>query len=104
VALAHAVSGDQIWVAMGTYTPTTGTNQSVSFLLKNGVAIYGGFAGGETALSNTGMTHINRLGTTPLRMRFKLADTNYAADYITLYSGEATLAANRPTLTVYYNP
>ncbi len=38
-----AVAGDQIWVAAGTYKPTTGTNRFISFTMRNGVAIYGGF-------------------------------------------------------------
>ncbi len=49
-ALAAAIAGDQIWVATGTYKPAAPGNQTASFTLKSGVAIYGGFAGGETAL------------------------------------------------------
>lgn len=50
VALAASLSGDQIWVADGTYKPSsTGTRTSV-FQLKNGVEIYGGFSGGEATL------------------------------------------------------
>ena len=49
-ALAAATAGQQIWVAAGTYKPTAGTDRAISFKLKAGVAIYGGFAGGETAL------------------------------------------------------
>ncbi len=45
-----AVAGDEIWVAAGVYKPTTSTtDQTASILLKAGVAIYGGFAGGESA-------------------------------------------------------
>ena len=43
-------SGDQIWVAQGTYKPTSGTNRESSFDLKDGVEVYGGFAGTETQL------------------------------------------------------
>ncbi|HNW52419.1 MAG TPA: right-handed parallel beta-helix repeat-containing protein, partial [Prolixibacteraceae bacterium] len=50
-ALAAATSGKQIWVAKGTYKPTTGTDRAVSFQMKNGIKIYGGFAGTETSIS-----------------------------------------------------
>jgi hypothetical protein len=55
-ALAAAVSNDQVWVAAGIYYPDEGkgltnNDRSHSFFLKNGVAIYGGFAGTETQLS-----------------------------------------------------
>ena len=50
-ALTSAISGDEIWVAAGTYTPITGTNRSATFQLKNGVVVYGGFAGTETLLT-----------------------------------------------------
>jgi parallel beta-helix repeat protein len=46
--LAAAEWGDEIWVAQGTYKPTTGTLRTVSFELEAGVGLYGGFAGAET--------------------------------------------------------
>ncbi|HEY5901497.1 MAG TPA: choice-of-anchor Q domain-containing protein [Anaerolineales bacterium] len=49
-ALANAAC-TEIWVAKGIYKPTSGTDRFVSFALKNGVALYGGFAGTETLLS-----------------------------------------------------
>ncbi len=48
-ALALAVSGEEVWVQQGVYKPTSGTDRAISFGLKNGVALYGGFAGAETA-------------------------------------------------------
>jgi predicted outer membrane repeat protein len=50
-ALTAAVSGDEIWVAAGTYKPTSTMTRSFSFTLKNGVGLYGGFVGGETSRS-----------------------------------------------------
>ncbi len=53
-ALATATAGDQIWIARGTYTPTNlqtpGDPRSATFLLKEGVALYGGFGGDESQL------------------------------------------------------
>ncbi|SFF27475.1 beta strand repeat-containing protein [Spirosoma endophyticum] len=46
-----SVATDQVWVAGGTYKPTTGTDRNASFAMKIGVLIYGGFAGSETSLS-----------------------------------------------------
>jgi hypothetical protein len=51
-ALAEARSGDEIWVAAGVYRPDQGVgiisgDRGASFELKNEVAVYGGFAGGE---------------------------------------------------------
>ncbi|QMW05783.1 choice-of-anchor Q domain-containing protein [Spirosoma foliorum] len=43
--------GAQVWVAQGIYKPTTGTDVNISFVMKEGIAIYGGFTGVETAVS-----------------------------------------------------
>jgi len=51
-ALAEAEATDQIWVASGVYYPTdSSTLRTASFVLKNGVALYGGFVGNESQLS-----------------------------------------------------
>jgi hypothetical protein len=42
-ALAAAATGDEIWVAAGTY------NYGPALMLRDGISLYGGFAGGETA-------------------------------------------------------
>ncbi len=59
VAINTAFSGDQVWVKAGTYLPThdpfantaPANNRDKTFTLKNGVKIYGGFAGTETQLT-----------------------------------------------------
>ncbi len=53
-ALTNALSGDQIWVKAGVHKP--GANQSDTFSLKNGVEVYGGFAGTETELDQRNWT------------------------------------------------
>ncbi|AFZ36389.1 polymorphic outer membrane protein [Stanieria cyanosphaera PCC 7437] len=50
-AIAVAQSGDEIWVADGTYYPTTETDRNLSFQIPNGVKLYGGFVGDETKLA-----------------------------------------------------
>ena len=47
-ALGATVATDEIWVAAATYKPTATTNRALSFALKNGVGVYGGFDGTET--------------------------------------------------------
>ena len=42
----------QIWVARGTYRPAVGANRDSAFVMRNNLAIYGGFAGTETQLSH----------------------------------------------------
>ena len=61
-ALDTAQAGQQIWVAKGVYYPTKNPAgnenptdpRTVTFQMKNGVAIYGGFAGDEGAEFNLG--------------------------------------------------
>ena len=52
-AIDASASGDQVWVAQGTYKPggNANVNRAISFSMKNGVAIYGGFMGSETSLT-----------------------------------------------------
>jgi predicted outer membrane repeat protein len=49
VALASATAGDEIWVASGVYRPASfGGDRAATFQLPGGVALLGGFVGGET--------------------------------------------------------
>lgn len=49
VALENVSPGDEIWLAAGTYVPTTGSDRSVSFSIPSQVAVFGGFAGIESS-------------------------------------------------------
>src|SRR5512141_2878126 len=49
-ALATAADGDEIWVKAGVYRPADSSAQpEATFRLKDGVEVYGGFAGTETS-------------------------------------------------------
>jgi predicted outer membrane repeat protein len=50
-ALSNAFVNDDIWVATGTYKPTQTTTRTISFVMKNGVDIFGGFNGTETSIT-----------------------------------------------------
>ena len=74
-ALNAAAKGDQIWVAAGTYKPT-GAVPRVSFSLKPGVALYGGFAGTETTLAARNPT------TNIVKLSGDLAGDDVAGDFL----------------------
>ena len=46
-ALQIAKKTDAIWIAKGTYFPTKTNDRTISYDMKNGVSIYGGFEGNE---------------------------------------------------------
>ena len=50
IALLYAEQGDQVWVAKGTYFPTSTDDRAVAFHIKDGIQVYGGFIGNETKL------------------------------------------------------
>lgn len=51
-----AFVGDEVWVACGTYLPTTNTDRSISFTMKTGVSIYGSFQGTENTIEERNLT------------------------------------------------
>ncbi len=55
-AMTNSVSGDELWLAAGTYTPTVGVTRAVTFRMKAGVALYGGFSGTEAARAERNWT------------------------------------------------
>ena len=48
--LDKAQAGDQVWVAEGIYLPTTTQDRTISFNIKDGIQLFGGFAGTEETL------------------------------------------------------
>jgi len=80
-ALFAAQPGDHVWVALGTYKPTDGYNREISFKLKNGVQLYGGFAGVETKLEQRNWERFK----TTLSGNIGLADDEADNSYTILY-------------------
>ncbi|PWH20741.1 MAG: hypothetical protein DDG58_01295 [Ardenticatenia bacterium] len=87
-ALTIATSGDEIWVKKGVHKPTLDpTKRTASFTLKDGVALYGGFAGTETSrdqrdwranvtvlsgdIDNNDTTDVNGVVNNPYRHRWE---------------------------------
>ncbi|KAF5067030.1 Carboxypeptidase regulatory-like domain protein [anaerobic digester metagenome] len=92
-ALSAAASGTEIWVAAGSYTPQPGANaanvdRTSSFVLKNGVAIYGGFAGTEA---------------TRAERNWKLNAAYLSGDLLGNGSGSSTNADNAYTVVTASN-
>lgn len=56
-AISASNPGDEVWIAAGTYVPTTSTVREISFNMKNGVAVYGSFSGTETLLSQRNLSN-----------------------------------------------
>lgn len=52
----QSLPGDEIWIAAGTYKPTAGSDRNISFTLRNGVHLYGGFNGTENFFSQRNVT------------------------------------------------
>ena len=93
-ALAAATSGDELWVAEGTYTPGPAGDRNVTFQLKDGVRIYGGFAGDEAALSGRDWAAHPTILSGDLSANDDLFEpTSYAENSLHVLSGDGVDAA-----------
>lgn len=99
-AVTASVSGDQIWIATGTYRPNdaapSNTSRAQSFQLKNGVSVYGGFAGTETSLSQ------RSAGSHPVVLTGDLSLNDSARNTLGQQSSASSTTEN--VYNVIYNP
>lgn len=92
--LANNANGQagEVWVAAGIYTPQSqlisGTGYSASFRMRDGISVYGGFAGGETS-------KIEREKASTMPWDF----TNETILQAAYYNGDLTWTNNKWTLT-----
>jgi predicted outer membrane repeat protein len=101
-ALATASNGDMIWVAKGTYTPTSSTDKTISFYMKNGLKMYGGFLGTETILSERNWTQ----NATILSGNIGALDTRLdnSLNVVTAYNVNNNSVLDGFTISDGYNP
>lgn len=52
----YGLAVEELWVADGSYTPYNGSDRTESFVMRNGLKILGGFAGGETDVNQRDWT------------------------------------------------
>ena len=97
-ALTAAVSGDEIWVAKGIYTPTLTSDRSISFAMKNGVAIYGGFAATESNLNQRAHFGEGEANETILSGDIGTADDNTDNCYHVFYHPDGLAISNTAIL------
>ena len=92
---------DQIWIAEGTYLPSAelepGDPRSASFSLVDGVALYGGFLGTETAIEERGDVSVH---VTELSGDLGVTGDLYDNAYTVVYCGENTEASINALLIV----
>ena len=78
-ALAVATPGAQVWIAQGKYFPSLPTDpgdpRSATYLLVDGVALYGGFVGFESSLAQRGDPAAH-----PTRLSGDIGTTGVSAD------------------------
>ncbi len=103
-ALDNAVSGDKIWVAKGTYKPSsaydlTNTSRFYHYRLIEGVEIYGGFAG--TEISATQRTNY---GTGEENETILSGDLNGNDDFNVTNGGYQTTTGEDNCYHVFYHP
>lgn len=90
-AINSAGSGDEVWVACGTYYPTSGSSRTAAFSMKAGVGIYGGFQGTETTRSQ----RVLSCGSCSI-LSGNIGNSGTATDnsYHVIFNNQITLTAN----------
>ena len=88
---AATQSEDQIWVAAGTYKPTEGSDRNLSFDLPDGVTIYGGFAGIETAVEQRDIKKNVTILSGEIGDKNNIQDNSYTVVKFTNENGSAIL-------------
>lgn len=100
LALSDAAHGDQIWVAKGIYLPTSTQDRTISFNLPQGVKLYGGFSGTETALEQRNPNLNPTVLSGDIGLPGFRADNSYHV--LTIFQGDSETAIDGFTITLGY--
>ena len=85
--LAAATAGVEVWVARGTYKPTSTTTRTIYFNIPNKVKVYGGFGGTEDNLSDRNFrTNVSTLSG-DIGIQNVATDNSY---HVVVFSGSST--------------
>lgn len=81
-ALFVAQPGDQVWVAKGTYHPTTQKDRSIAFIIPSGVKVYGGFNGNETSVGQRDVRYQKSILSGNIGLKNDISDNSYTVVFI----------------------
>jgi len=76
-----------LWVANGTYRPTTGSNASISFSIPPNAIVYGGFSGNENSLNQRNITANRTILSGDIGVQGATNDNSF---YVVLFDGGST--------------
>ncbi len=89
-ALRQVRPGDSVWVAQGIYFPTTSNDRRISFVIPNGVKVYGGFSGAETSFAQRNSKKYKTVLSGDIGSRSISSDNSYSVVYIE-YADQTTV-------------
>ncbi|MEP7323138.1 MAG: T9SS type A sorting domain-containing protein [Saprospiraceae bacterium] len=115
LALSEATSGDEVWVSFGRYLPSLESDRSASFILNEGVKIYGSFMGTELSITdrlitsektildgNIGDTSVN-LDNSFNILKAINPDQNNLIEGFTIANGNASIGKTSGDITPAFN-
>ncbi len=88
--LLEAEAGDEVWVAEGVYYPTEFEDRHASFVIKEGVKVYGGFVGTEQSLEERSWQYHHTVLSGAIGSD-DLVDNSYTVVYLNGYSSQTVL-------------
>ena len=89
-ALQNAQKGDEIWVAEGTYYPTSTNDREIYFELPAGVALYGGFNGTEETIEDRNWEENLTILSGDIGVSNDSLDNAYTVVYVNILEGDST--------------